>query len=213
VSDRDVPSGPRFARGGSAVTRLLLLAPPGGGKGTQGARLRERLGVEHIAAGDLLRGEMQSGSDAGRRAAATVERGELVPDELILELLKPALLAAARHGGFILDGFPRTVSQAEALEALGKRDAIPLQAVVSLTVPEAELQRRLLARAGIEGRSDDTPAVIARRLQLFATDTRPLLDFYADRGLLVRIDGDQDPDGITAEILDRLQPAVRTSGT
>jgi adenylate kinase len=213
VSAADVPLGPRFARGGSAVTRLLLLAPPGGGKGTQGVRLRARLGVDHISAGDLLRGEMESGSDAGRRAAASVERGELVPDELILELLEPALLAAARRGGFILDGFPRTVSQAEALEALGERAGIPLQAVVSLAVPEAELQRRLQARAKIEGRSDDAPDVIARRLELFATDTRPLLDFYADRGLLVRIDGDQDPDGITVEILDRVQPAARTLGT
>ncbi len=196
----------RFQRA-EPVRRLLLLAPPGGGKGTQGSRLRERLGVEHLAMGDILRAEVEGGSPAGDRASAYLERGELVPDDVILDLLTPPLVAAAQQGGYILDGFPRTVAQAEALDELGERHGIPLQAVVYLDVDDAELERRLLARAHEQGRRDDTPEVIARRIELFHSDTSPLVDFYEQRGMLERIDGTRDVDDITAEILARLDPS------
>ena len=190
-----------------AGMRILLLGPPGGGKGTQGARLSERLGVPHVAAGDLLREEVARATPAGERAAASLRRGELVPDELIIGLLEPALAAAAAHGGFILDGFPRTVEQARAADEMTLRLDAPLDAVVYLEVPEDELERRLLARAGVEGRSDDTPAVIARRFRVFEQETEPLIDLYARRGLLLRVDGGQDADEITEEALDRLSRA------
>jgi adenylate kinase len=193
------------------VTRLLLLGPPGGGKGTQGVRLRDHLGLDHLATGDLLRAEMAGDSEAGREAKAFVERGELVPDELVLALLEPTLLESAKRSGFILDGFPRTVAQAEALDELGRRHAIPLQIVISLDVPEDELQRRLLERAREQGRSDDTPDVIAHRLEVFHSETAPLLDYYDGKGLLARVDGDQDVDAITREILERVGAAARTT--
>jgi adenylate kinase len=199
---------PRFRRD-EPVTRMLLLGPPGGGKGTQGIRLRDQLGLAHLATGDLLRAEMAGDSEAGRRAKAFVERGELVPDEQVLALLEPSLLESARCGGFILDGFPRTVAQAEALDELGRRHGIRLQMAISLDVPREELQRRLLARG--QGRTDDTPDVIAHRLEVFASETAPLLEYYDGRGILCRIDGDQDVDAITRAILERVGAAARTT--
>ncbi len=204
----DASRSPRFRRD-EPVTRMLLLGPPGGGKGTQGIRLRDRLGLAHLATGDLLRAEMAGDSESGRRAMAFVERGELVPDEHVLALLEPSLLESGRGGGFILDGFPRTVAQAEALDGLGRRHGIRLQLAISLDVPREELQRRLLARG--QGRSDDTPDVIAHRLEVFASETAPLLEYYDGQGILCRIDGDQDVDAITREILERVGAAARTT--
>jgi adenylate kinase len=129
--------------------RMLLLGPPGGGKGTQGARLSAQLGVAHIAVGDLLRREVSAETPLGVRVAEYMTRGELVPDELIIDALTPRLVAAE---GFILDGFPRTLAQAQTAD-----EAIPLDVVVYLNVREQELRRRLLGRADLEGRADDTP--------------------------------------------------------
>jgi adenylate kinase len=187
-----------------AAMRLLLLAGPGGGKGTQGARLAERLGAEHIAAGDALRAEVARGTEVGRRAADHVARGELVPDEVVVELLTPVVAAAAATGGYVLDGFPRNLAQAHVADAVLARRGVGLDAVIYLEVPEDELHRRLLARAEIEGRSDDTPDVIDHRLEVFAQDTFPLVEHYRDRGLLITVPGDRAPDAITDDILNRL---------
>jgi adenylate kinase len=184
--------------------RLLLLAGPGGGKGTQGARLAERLGVRHIASGDLLREQIAGDTDLGRRAREYVDRGELVPDELVLELVTPAVADAARAGGYILDGLPRNLAQARVADEAWEARGIGLQAVVYLEVGNDELRRRLLARADIEGRSDDTPEVIANRLELFAETTQPLVEHYRGRGILIAVDGARDPDEVTRAILDRL---------
>jgi adenylate kinase len=189
--------------------RLLLLAGPGGGKGTQGARLAQRLGLEHIAAGDALRAEIARGTEIGRRAASHVERGELVPDELVVELLTPVVAAAARRGGYVLDGFPRNLAQARIADDALEREGIGLDAVVYLEVPEDELRRRLLARAEIEGRSDDTPEVIDHRLGVFAHETFPLVEHYRERGLLITIAGDHDPDAVTDDVLTRLSALQR----
>jgi adenylate kinase len=186
--------------------RLLLLGGPGSGKGTQGVRLAQRRGLVHIAAGDALRAEIARGSEVGRRAASYVDRGELVPDDVVVELLTPVVAAAAQAGGYVLDGFPRNLAQAHvADEALGHH-GIGLDAVVYLEVPDGELRRRLLARAEIEGRSDDTADVIAHRLEVYAHDTFPLVEHYDARGLLVRVPGDQPPDEVTADVLSRLGP-------
>jgi adenylate kinase len=186
--------------------RLLLLGGPGSGKGTQGARLAERLGVEHIAAGDALRAEVERGSALGRRAAEQVRSGELVPDALVVELITPLVVAAAGAGGYVLDGFPRNLAQAAVADEAWERAGVGLEAVVYLDVPEDELRRRLIARADIEGRADDTPAVIDHRMEVFGHETLPLVEHYRDRGLLVSAAGDRDPDAVTDDLLARLQP-------
>jgi adenylate kinase len=180
--------------------RILLLAAPGAGKGTQGKRVAERLGVAHLAAGDLLREQVEQATELGRRASEYVDRGELVPDDLVVELLMPAIDAAAARGGYVLDGFPRNVAQARAAEARG----VALDRVVHLTAPDEELRRRLLARAEREGRSDDTPDVIERRLRLYAEDTHPLVDYYGDRGILVDVDADRPVDAVADEVFNAL---------
>jgi adenylate kinase len=184
--------------------RLLLLAPPGAGKGTQGARLADRLGVQHVAAGELLRAEARAGTPAGREIAAHQERGDLVPDAIVFDVLTPVVVGAVARGGYILDGFPRTLPQATAAAALGARLGLTLHAVVYLHAPEAVLVRRLHGRAGQGGRSDDTAAVIRHRLDVFATTTSPLVDYYRGRGILLAVDADQPPDAVTTEILHRL---------
>ena len=188
--------------------RLLLLGPPGAGKGTQGAGLASALGVRHIAAGDVLRAEVARKSAVGLRAGRFLRAGELAPDDLIIDALMPTLVAAAERGGYILDGFPRTAPQAEELDTISAELNIPLEAAVYLDVPEEELTRRLLARAEIEGRSDDTPDVIARRLEVFADTTRPMIDRYAARKILVTVDGTRPVEEITSEIRGRLAARV-----
>jgi adenylate kinase len=189
--------------------RLLLLAGPGGGKGTQGARLAQQLEVEHVAAGDALRAEVARATEIGTRVAGYVDRGELVPDEVVVDLMTPVATAAARTGGYILDGFPRNLAQAHVADDAWERLGIGLEAVVYLEVPEPELRRRLLARAEIEARSDDTPEVIDNRLALFAQTTFPLVEHYRDRGLLIAIAADQAPDAVTGEVLSRLSDLAR----
>jgi len=184
--------------------RLLLLAPPGAGKGTQGERLAGRLGVQHVSAGELLRAEARAGTPVGREVAAYQQRGDLVPDPIVSDVLTPMVVAAVARGGYILDGFPRTLPQATAAAALGARLGLTLHAVIYLHAPEAVLVQRLLGRAGQGGRSDDTSAVIRHRLEVFTTTTSPLIAYYRDRGILVAVDADQPPEAVTTEILTRL---------
>jgi adenylate kinase len=147
--------------------RILLLAPPGAGKGTQGERLAARYGVRHIAAGDLLRAEAQADTPAGREIAAYQARGDLVPDQIVLNALTPAVVEAAAGGGYILDGFPRTLPQATAAAELAARLGVTLDAVVYLYAPEEVLTRRILDRAIQGGRADDVADVIRHRLRVF----------------------------------------------
>jgi adenylate kinase len=195
--------------------RLLLLAPPGAGKGTQGERLAAWSGAEHIAAGDLLRAEAQTGSALGREIAACQASGDLVPDQIVLDVLLPAITAAAAHSGFILDGFPRNLSQALAAAELATRLGLTLQAAIYLQAPEAVLVQRLLNRASQDGRTDDKADVIRHRLQVYAETTGALVPYYAERGILVSVNADQPPDDVTAEIqarLSRLQGAPAGPG-
>jgi adenylate kinase len=184
--------------------RLLLLAPPGAGKGTQGERLAAWSGAEHIAAGDLLRAEAQTGSALGREIAACQASGDLVPDQIVLDVLIPAITAAADRAGFILDGFPRNLSQAVAAAELATRLGLTLQAAVYLQAPESVLIERLLKRASQDGRSDDKADVIRHRLQVYAETTGALVPYYAQRGILVSVNADQPPDAVTADIQARL---------
>jgi adenylate kinase len=179
---------------------MLLLAPPGAGKGTQGERLAARYGVRHIAAGDLLRAEAKAGGRLGEEIAAYQSRGDLVPDQVVLGVLTPAVVDAAAHGGYILDGYPRNLPQAHAAAELAARLGVTLQAAVYLYAPDAVLTARLLERASQGGRTDDTADVIRHRLELFAETTGPLVPYYTERGILVAVNADQSPDAVTADI-------------
>jgi adenylate kinase len=193
--------------------RLLLVAPPGAGKGTQAAKLAAHYAIAHLSSGDLLRKQVAAGTTIGQLAADYLRRGDLVPDELVIEMLTAPVLEAANAGGYILDGFPRTLRQAEEAYAVAKRlEGIELQAVVHLEVSRSELRRRLLDRAGREGRSDDTMAVISHRLEVFDAETEPLLGFYGERGLVIDIGGEQPVDQVFADIVasvDRLNSGRR----
>jgi adenylate kinase len=181
--------------------RIVLVGRPGSGKGTQAVRITDRFGGAHIATGDILRSNAERGTELGRSASRYMDRGELVPDEVMIDMVLERLGSEDCAGGFVLDGFPRTVPQAEALEgrlgALGR----PLDAVVSLEVGEDELRDRLAGRADQQDRAeDDDPDAIRRRLELFDQETAPLLDFYDDRGLLARVEGAGDPDEVTERV-------------
>jgi adenylate kinase len=185
--------------------KVLLIGPPGSGKGTQGGRLAERLGVAHLAAGDLLRAEVTAGTPLGQQVRELIDRGELVPDVVVLGLLLPKVLQAAAAGGYILDGFPRSVEQArEARKLADQVDAGP-EAVVYLDVPRPELVRRILERAKVQGRTDDTEETAQNRLRVFDEATRPLVDYYSDRRLLHVIDAAPEADAVTAAILSALR--------
>jgi adenylate kinase len=180
---------------------VLLIGPPGSGKGTQGERLAARLELEHIAAGDLLRAEVDAQTPLGRQVAGLMQSGELVPDVVILSLIMPRVLAAAEANGYLLDGFPRSVEQALEARNLAERAGASPDAVLYLDAPRDELVRRILARAAVEGRADDNPETVANRLQVFDEATHPLVDYYRGRGLLHVINAAQDADAVTAEIL------------
>ncbi len=172
--------------------RLLMVAPPGAGKGTQATRLASHYGIAHLSSGDLFRREIAAGTRIGQEAAGYLSRGDLVPDHLVMEILAGPILEAAAQGGYVLDGFPRTLAQAEEAYEMARRVAgVELQAVVHLEVGRDELRRRLLHRAETDGRRDDTESVIEHRLDVYDSETAPMLDFYAGRGLVVDIDGDQ----------------------
>jgi adenylate kinase len=182
--------------------RVLLVAPPGAGKGTQAEKLASHYGVVHLSSGELLRQAVKAGTELGEAASAYLSRGDLVPDDVIFDLMMGPVIDASRHGGYVLDGFPRNLRQAEAAYRTAQLDTqIELQAVISLTVSREELTRRLLARAQSEGRSDDSEEVIAHRFEVYATETEPLLAFYRGRGLVVEIDGEQDEERVFADIV------------
>ena len=184
---------------------LIMLAPPGAGKGTHCGWLTHETGVAHISSGDLLRAEIGTGSDLGRRLVEYTGRGDLVPDDLVFALLIPAVVAAARDtGGYLLDGFPRTLAQARRLAEIGIERDLVTDAVVYLAAPDAVLVERLMDRANREGRADDRPDVIQHRLAVFAEDTAPVVGYYRDRSLLLEVDADRPVATIRADLRQRL---------
>jgi adenylate kinase len=181
--------------------RTVLVGPPAAGKGTQAGRIVQRFGGVHIATGDILRSNAERGTELGRTASRYMDRGDLVPDEVIIDMVLERLGEQDCAGGFVLDGFPRTVSQAEALERRLEELGRPLDAVVSLELEEDELRGRLARRAQEQDRvEDEDEEAISRRLELFDRETEPLLDFYGGRGLLARVDGKGPVDEVTARI-------------
>ena len=182
--------------------RLLLIGAPGSGKGTQAQRLAERFGITHISSGDLLRQHVRDGTALGRTIKSYVEAGDLVPDAVVMDMLRKPTVAATESGGYVLDGFPRTVEQAEAVFPTALALGVEVQAAIHLDVPREELVRRLLAR---HRGSDDTETVIEHRLQVYLDKTVPLLEYYAGWEWMFTVDGAKPPDAVHAEILGRLQ--------
>ncbi len=168
--------------------RMVLLGPPGAGKGTQAAGLSRRHGTPHVATGDIFRANVAQGTRLGRRAQRYMDRGDLVPDEVVIAMVMDRLAEADCQEGFLLDGFPRTVAQAEALDRRLVELETPLDVVLNFEVTEEELFRRLAGRSAELHRSDDTEQTIRHRLEVFAEKTRPLIDYYRHRGLLVGVD-------------------------
>jgi len=184
---------------------VLLLGPQGSGKGTQANRISAEYGIPHIASGEILRAEMAAGTELGRRVQNVVERGDLVSDELMIELIKTRLGQADTEGGFVLDGFPRTSPQAEALDEMFGDIGRSFSVVFALQIPDDVAIERLLKRAEIEGRTDDTLEAIRRRLETYHRETAPLVEYYRVRGNLVPVHGDRSENEVFAEIQSALQ--------
>jgi adenylate kinase len=187
-----------------SARRLLLLGPPGAGKGTQAQRLVERLGVPQISTGDMLRAAVAAGSEVGKRAKVFMDAGKLVPDEIVIGVAEQRLGQPDAKKGFILDGFPRTAAQADALDKMLPGLGISLERCVCLTVDEEELVKRLLKRAQIEGRADDNEQTIRTRMQVYKESTAPLIAYYRARGVLREIDGE----GSVEQVAKRLEQAL-----
>ena len=184
--------------------RLILLGPPGAGKGTQAARLATRLAVPAISTGDIFRANVSEGTELGQLAQKYMDAGEYVPDEVTNQMVAARLSEPDAEAGFLLDGYPRTEAQVDELDSILEANGHQLSHVVELTADTDEVVARLLNRAKEQGRADDTESVIRRRLDVYAEQTAPLVRIYADRGLLVQVDGMGEVDEVTARLTDAL---------
>lgn len=184
------------------VTRLLIIGPPGAGKGTQATRIAETYAVPAISTGDIFRANIKGGTELGQRVQAIIEAGELVPDSLTNEIVSDRLHQADAAAGFLLDGYPRNVEQVHALDGMLEGDS--LDAVVLLEADTDAVVARLLKRAEIEGRADDTEEVIRHRQTVYAEQTAPLVELFTERGILVAVDGL----GTIEEVADRITAAL-----
>ena len=179
--------------------RIILFGPPGAGKGTQADFIRERYGVEHISTGDVLRESIRNGTEVGLSAKSFMDRGELVPDEMVTEIIRQKLSGLGPKG-FMLDGFPRTVEQARSLDEILSGLGVGIDAVVFLEVPDGEVVERITNRRKLEGRADDSEDVIMNRLRVYKEQTSPLEDFYGAAGVLRRVEGTGDIGEIAGRI-------------
>jgi adenylate kinase len=179
---------------------VLLLGPQGAGKGTQAKRIASEYGIPHIASGEILRAEMDAGTDLGGRVKDVYDRGDLVSDDLMIELIRNRLEQPDTDSGFVLDGFPRTTVQAEALDSILSDIGRSFSVVFALQIPDEVAFERLRKRAEVEGRADDTDDAIQRRLDNYHRETEPLIEYYRVRGNLVPIHGDRTENEVFAEI-------------
>ena len=187
---------------------VLLLGPQGSGKGTQAKRISEAHGIPHIATGDILRAAMAAGTELGRKVKPIYDSGQLVPDDLMIGIIRERLAEHDADQGFILDGFPRTLAQAEALDDMLREIGKELTVVFVLHVPEAVSVERMLKRAEIEGRKDDTPEAIAQRLELYRRETEPLVEWYRARSNVATVHGERSIDEVFEEIEQGLEQAA-----
>jgi adenylate kinase len=191
--------------------RLVLFGAPGSGKGTQATRLKERLGVPHISTGDLLRAEIKEGTELGLKAKGLMDQGILLPDDIMLGIIEHRLSQPDAKPGFILDGYPRNLAQADALDTVLARIGQPLDVVVKLEVPDSAIIDRCEVRFEKEGRPDDNPDTVKRRLGIYADQTAPVADFYKQRGKLQVVDGVGELDDVTQRVLDVLPGGVQAA--
>jgi adenylate kinase len=193
--------------------RIILLGPPGAGKGTQSTRIVERYGIPQLSTGDMLRAAVAAGTPTGQQAKAIMDRGDLVSDDVVVGIVAERIEEPDAKAGFILDGFPRTVAQADALEAMLASKGLKLDAVVEFTVDEAALIERIMRRAqetaarGEPVRKDDNPEVFKTRLEAYRTQTAPLSAHYERKGMLRTLDGMRPIDEVTRELMDLLEHA------
>jgi adenylate kinase len=187
------------------VTRLLIIGPPGAGKGTQAALIAQSFDIPAISTGDIFRYNVKNETELGVKAKAFMDRGEYVPDSLTNDLVRDRLSQPDAARGFLLDGYPRTVDQVQELDAILNEMGRKLDVVVQLAADTDELVRRLAGRAELEGRADDTPDVIRRRLEVYDEQTAVLIDIYAARGLVARIDGLGEISVVTGRIIEALE--------
>ena len=192
--------------------RLVLLGAPGSGKGTQAARLKEHLQVPHISTGDLLRAEVAAGSPLGLQAKEVMARGDLVSDDILLGMLRDRFSRDDTRAGFILDGYPRNLAQAAALDKLLAELGQAFDAAVQLTVDNEQIIERLAGRAKAEGRADDTPESVRHRLNVYDQQTAPVIDFYRQHGQLTVVDGVGSLDEVFTRILEAIQPGHERTG-
>ena len=184
--------------------RMVLLGPPGAGKGTQAARIAERLNIPAISTGDIFRANVAGATELGTQAKAYMDKGEYVPDSITNAMVADRIAQADCEGGFLLDGYPRTTAQVGELDSMLKASGLALDVVVEITADAEAVVARLLKRAGEQGRTDDTEPVIRRRLEVYAESTAPLADLYAERDLLVQVDGMGEIDVVTGRIMEAL---------
>jgi adenylate kinase len=192
------------------AVRLLLIGAPGSGKGTQAVRLAERFGITHISSGDLLREHVRNETPIGLTIKEYVDAGDLVPDAVVMDMLYKPVVAATEQGGYVLDGFPRTVEQAEAAYDVAHRLGAEVKASIHLDVPNEELVRRLLARS--RG-SEDSQAVIEHRIEVYRQKTVPLLEYYAQREWLFTVDGSQSEDDVHEAIAEKVASMAPPAST
>ena len=189
---------------------VLLLGVQGAGKGTQAKRIASEYGLAHIATGDILRHAIAERTELGQRVQPILERGDLVPDDLMIDLIRERLQSEDAENGFVLDGFPRTMAQADALEETLREIGRDLDVVFEFQIPDEVGRERMLKRAAEEGRTDDTPEAIDERLRLYHEETKPLIEYYRTRGNLVGVHGDRPVNQVFSEIQQTLeQVAVR----
>jgi adenylate kinase len=187
---------------------ILLLGPQGSGKGTQAKRISGEYGIPHIATGDMFRAAIDEGTELGRRVAPILAAGELVPDELTIALIRERLGQPDARSGFVLDGFPRNLAQAEALDEVLVEIERPLTIVFEFQIADEVCIERMLKRARAEGRVDDSPEVIARRLEIYHRETEPLVQYYLASGKVVGIHADRTEDQVFAEVQEALEAAA-----
>lgn len=184
--------------------RMVLLGPPGAGKGTQAARIAERLNIPAISTGDIFRANVAGATELGTQAKAYMDKGEYVPDSITNAMVADRIAQADCENGFLLDGYPRTTAQVGELDSMLEASGLALDVVVEITADAEAVIARLLKRAGEQGRADDTEPVIRRRLEVYAESTAPLADLYAERDLLVQVDGMGEIDVVTGRIMEAL---------
>jgi adenylate kinase len=189
--------------------RLIIMGPPGAGKGTQAGFIAERFEIPAISTGDIFRANVSEGTELGLEAKRYMDAGEYVPDEVTNSMVRNRIGEPDAERGFLLDGYPRTLAQVEELDGMLSASDHSLDGVVVLTVDQDEIVERLLHRAQVEGRTDDTADVIRRRQEVYAEQTEPLIGVYRERGLLVEVDGMGEVDEVTGRILEVLESVGR----